>query len=150
MTAASPFVWRRRVAMRDVDAWGAVWHGNYFVFCDEARAELLRAFDLAPGELLERGYVAPLIDAHCRFRAPARFDEELLVHVRYRPGRGTRLCFDFAIHRAADGRLLVEITTTQVLVRTNGDLVYLVPPEIGASLTRLLAAQDALPAPEQP
>lgn len=143
--STSPFIWRRRVAMRDVDAWGAVWHGNYFVFCDEARAELLRAFDMAPGDLLAKGYVAPLIDAHCRFLAPARFDEEIEVHVRFRPGRGTRLCFDFAMSRPSDGKRLVEISTTQVLVRTTGDLVYLVPTELAASLERMRAAQDAEP-----
>jgi acyl-CoA thioester hydrolase len=136
--------------MRDVDAWGAVWHGNYFGFCDEARAEVLRAFDLEPGTLFARGLVAPVIEASCRFHAPARYDDEIDVHVRARLGRGTRLCFDFAICRAADGALLTEVSTTQVLVKTGGDLVYLVPEDVGAALGRILAAQaHELPLPDK-
>jgi acyl-CoA thioester hydrolase len=148
MTPISPFQWRRRVGMRDVDAWGNVWHGNYFAFCDEARSELLRAFDLAPGTLLEWGYVAPVVEAHCRFAAPAPFDEMIDVHVRVRIGRSTRLHCEFRLERTTDCTLLAEITTTQVLVKTSGDLVYLVPPEIAKGLERMIAAQQQLEAGE--
>ena len=145
---SDPFRWRRRVGMREVDAWGAVWHGNYFAFCDEARSELLRAFDLAPGELLASGLVAPVIEAHVRFLAPARYDEEIEVRTTLRRDRGTRMHFDFVIARVADGQTVCEVTTTQVLVRTSGGLVYLVPPEIDGRLARMLAAQDAAARPE--
>ncbi len=144
MRSVHPFAWRRRVAMRDVDAWGVVWHGNYFAFCDEARSELLRAFDLAPGDFVTRGFVAPVIDAKARFLAPARLDDEIEVRVKVRLGRGTRMHFDFAVSRPEDGKLLAELSTTQVLVRTSGELVYLVPPEIKRSLDRMVAAQARL------
>jgi YbgC/YbaW family acyl-CoA thioester hydrolase len=136
-----PFRWRRRVGMRAVDAWGAVWHGNYFAFCDEARSELLRAFGLAPGELLAQGLVAPLVEAHVRFVAPARYDEEIEVHTTLQRALGTRMHFDFHVTRATDGATVCEVTTTQVLVRTAGGLVYLVPHDIDERLQRLLAAQ---------
>lgn len=141
MTSLTPFCWRRRIGMRDVDGWGVVWHANYFVFCDEARAELLRAHDLAPGTFVARGFVAPVVEARCRYLAPARFDEEIDVHVRVRLGRGTRLHFEFEIRRSGDQKLLAQIETLQVLVKTNGDLVYLIPPDMRVSLERMVAAQ---------
>ncbi len=143
MNRDSPFRWRRRVGMRDVDAWNVVWYGNYFVFCDEARAELLRAFDLVPGTFLARGFVMPVVEVRCNYRAPARFDEELLVDVHVHKPRGTRLRFDFQIRRSTDGTLLAEVSTEQVLVNTNGELIYLIPADIGACIERMLQAQDA-------
>lgn len=148
MNSVSPFHWHRRIGMRDVDAWGVVWHGNYFAYCDEARSELLRAFDLAPGTLVSRGYVAPVIDAQCRFVAPARFDEEIDVFVRLSLGRGTRVHFEFAIHRSSDQKRVAQIATTQVLVKTNGELVYFIPDDLKQLFDRMLAAQPTPTSPE--
>jgi acyl-CoA thioester hydrolase len=141
--ALSPFLWRRRVGMRDVDAWGVVWYGNYLVFCDEARAELLRAFDLVPGSFMERGFIAPVIEVHGRYLAPARFDEEIDVLVGVSRGRGTRMVFDFEIKRTSDQKKLAELSSTLVLVKTNGDLVYLPPDDVKQSIDRMVAAQAA-------
>lgn len=127
--------------MRDVDAWGVVWYGNYLAFCDEARAELLRAFGLAPGTFFEQGFLAPVVEMGANYHAPARYDEEIDVHVRVSTPRGTRLHFEFSIVRVRDGAALASIETTLVLVRTNGDLVYLIPEEIKSSIGRMVAAQ---------
>src|SRR5690242_9884465 len=109
MTALTPFHWRRRIGMRDVDAWGIVWYGNYLAFCDEARAELLRAFDLAPGSFVSRGFTAPVVEVSCRYLAPARYDEEIDVHVSVGPGRGARLLFTFDVRRSSDDKALARI-----------------------------------------
>jgi acyl-CoA thioester hydrolase len=150
MKARSPFHWRRRVGMRDVDGLGVVWHGNYLGFCDEARAELLRAFGLPPGGFASLGLRPMVVDAYCQFLWPARHDEEIDILVRLRLGRGTRLHFDFAIQQAQGDRLLTLATTTMVLVRSAGDLVYLMPEELREPLARLLAAQQAEPPLPQP
>ena len=150
MTSISPFFWRRRIGMRDVDAWGVVWHGNYFVYCDEARSELLRAFELAPGSFASRGYLAPVVDAQCRFTAPARYDEEIDVLVKLSLGRGTRVCSDFTIRRTHDQKLVAQISTTQVLVKTSGELVYFIPDELKQLFERMLAAQAMQTAPREP
>lgn len=141
MNSITPFVWRRRIGMRDVDAWGLVWYGNYLAFCDEARAELLRSFDLAPGTFVDRGLLAPVIDMGARYHSPARYDEEIDVHVLVSLPKGTRLRFEFEIRRATDQQVLVRIHTTLVLMRVNGDLVYLIPKDIKKHIDRLLCAQ---------
>lgn len=149
MTTDGPFVWRRRVGMRDVDAWGVVWYGNYLAFCDEARAELLRHYGLAPGTFVGRGFTAPVVEVHSRYRMPARYDELVVVSTRVRPPRGARLCFDFTIRRVADQALLAEISTTLVLVRATGELVYFVPDDIAAAIGQMIADQpesEAAPA----
>lgn len=141
MKAVTPFHWRRRIAMRDVDAWGVVWYGNYLAFCDEARAELLRAFDLAPGTFGERGFAATVVEIEGRYLAPARFDEEIDVHVRVEAARSARMRFAFEIRRTSDNVHLADIRTDLVLVRPNGELVYLMPDDVRAAVDRMLEAQ---------
>ena len=137
MQSITPFRWRRRVGMRDVDAFKVVWYGNYLGFCDEARTELLRSFGLDAAHIEELGYIAVVVETHCRYHAPARFDEEIDVHIRVAKSRGTRMTFAHAIRRTADDELLTMVETTFVLLRYNGDLVYLIPEEIGSQLDRL-------------
>ena len=142
MTSVSPFHWRRRVAMRDVDALGVVWYGNYLVYCDEARAELLRAFGLAPGSFLERGFVAVVVEARSRHLASARFEDEIDVRVRVELGRGARLSFVFDISRVADSTKLANVRTDMVLLRPDGELIFLIPQDVQAAVDSLLAAQE--------
>ncbi len=142
MKAISPFTWRRRIAMRDVDAWGIVWYGNYLAFCDEARAELLRAFDLAPGSFPERGLAATVVEIEGRYLAPAHFDEEVDVHVRVQAQRSARMRFDFDIRRSSDETRLAEIRTDLVLVRPNGEVVYLMPDDVRSAVDAMIAAQE--------
>ena len=150
MIPVSPFRWRRRIGMRDVDAWGIVWHGNYFGFCDEARAELMRAFGLTPATFATHGWLAPLIDAHCRFLTPARYDDEIDVIVRFRMGRSTRMHFDFTIVRTGEDKRIAEISTTQVLVKTSGELIYLIPDDLKRTLDQITAAQATEPGDTHP
>ena len=141
MRPLSPFVWRRRVGMRDVDAWGVVWYGNYLVYCDEARAHLFRSYGVAPGTFQDLGFIAPVVKVESRYHAPARFDEEIDVHVRLSEQRGSRLTFSFAIRRTDDETLLSRHETTLILTRLNGDVVYLLPAEFEEPVRRLQAEQ---------
>ena len=141
MSATSPFHWRHRIALREVDAFGITWYGNYLQFCDEAVNQLLRAFDLAPSTYVSRGFIVVVVDAHCRYVKPARLDEEIDVGVRLEAGKAARLTFHCTVTRVADGELLARAETTLVMLRPGGELIYLVPEPVAALLTRLLTAQ---------
>ncbi|MBI5509254.1 MAG: acyl-CoA thioesterase [Deltaproteobacteria bacterium] len=141
MTSISPFHWRRRVAMRDIDAFAVVWYGNYLQYCDEAATELLRAFDLAPASLPTFGVVPAVVRASCRYLAAARLDDEVDVRVQVRFERAARLDFSYEISRATDQTILAKIETTMVLLRQSGALVYLLPEPLRVRLQALLAAQ---------
>jgi YbgC/YbaW family acyl-CoA thioester hydrolase len=144
MQSLSPFVWRRRIGMRDVDAWKIVWYGNYFGFCDEARSELLRAFGIPPSEFDKQGYLAVVVDVKSRYHASARFDEEIDIHVRLARVRGSKLTFAFVVRSTADQAVLARIETVMVLLRPNGDLVYLMPETLRASIEAILREQPTV------
>ena len=133
------FRWRRRVGMRDVDAFGVVWHGNYLAFCDEARAELLRSVGLSPSELVARGYKPVVASVEARFLAPARFDEMLEIDVGLVRPRGSKLPFLFEIRREGEATPLARLTTTLVLLDASNGLLYLIPEELRDAVRRLEA-----------
>lgn len=78
---SAPFVHRLRVRYAECDPQGVVFNGNYFTYFDVAHTELLRATIGSFDDLLARGLDVVVAEASCRFRAPARFDEELDIAV---------------------------------------------------------------------
>ena len=143
MKSSTPFIWRRRVAMRDIDAWGVVWYGNYLIYCDEARAELFRSSGLPPGSFSESGWIAPIVEVHTRHHAPARFDEEVEIQLLLLPSRGAKLLMEFSIVNVETQKVLTKIRTTQVLQKSNGDLMYFPPAEVQEVIDAVYARQNS-------
>ena len=64
----------------DCDEAGVVFYPNYFYWLDCTFQRLIRARGLSLRELRRRfGVVTPIIDAGAKFRAPARYDDTLIV-----------------------------------------------------------------------
>ncbi len=105
-----------RVAFADTDGMGVAWHGNYLVWFEMGRTELLRTTGLAYRDLVERDIHLPVIEAVCRYHRPARYDDVLSVACRAHRVRGVRLRMDYEIRR--DGTLLADGHTMHAF--TNG------------------------------
>ena len=102
-----PFAARTRVGFSDTDAQGIVYYGRYNPYFDLARVEYLRSLDLLrTGEFVMRAN-------DVEYFAPARFDDELDIHVRVSRIGTTSITYEFAAH-LADGTLAV--TAHQTLV----------------------------------
>jgi 4-hydroxybenzoyl-CoA thioesterase len=66
----------------DCDEAGIVFYPNYFYWLDCAFQRLLRQRGLSQRELRKRfGAVTPIVQAHCDFKAPARYDDQLEIEV---------------------------------------------------------------------
>ena len=96
-----------RVRFADTDAQGIVHNAAYLVWFEVARVEYLREFAGGYQALRDRGIEALVLESHVRYRVPARFDDELVVHARCVDQRGARFRYEYAIARAdevvADG-----------------------------------------------
>ena len=66
-----------RVSYGDTDQMGVVYYGNYLEFFERARTEMLRSAGLPYAELERRGWFLMVIEAHCRYHAPAYYDDLL-------------------------------------------------------------------------
>jgi acyl-CoA thioester hydrolase len=57
-----------------------------------------------------------VVDVHVRYRAPARYDDELVIETRLLAARGAVIKFGYRILRETDGVLLCEGETVHVCV----------------------------------
>ena len=108
---------RVRVRYAETDQMGVVYHANYLVWFEIGRVELIRQMGLDYSRLeAEEGCLIAVAEATARYKAPARYDDELLVQTRLAGVRGSVIRFAYRIVRAADDLLLCEGATTHVVV----------------------------------
>jgi len=110
-----------RVRFAETDAQGIVYYGNYFVYFEVGRVDLLREARAAqtgdPG-----GGIGGLVVVHaeCDYRAPARFDDELVVETWIDHIGRTSLGFGQRVVRARDEVELAVGRVTCVHVGPDG------------------------------
>src|ERR1700678_1237321 len=94
---------RVRVRYAETDQMGVVYHANYLVWFEVGRVELLRSmgFDYKRMEA-EDGIGIAVVEATSRYKAPARYDDELIVRTRVRAVRSSLIKFGYEVLRAAD------------------------------------------------
>lgn len=106
-----------RVRYAETDQMGVVYHANYFVWFEIGRVELLRQLDFSYRDMEDvDGCQIAVIDARCRYKAPARYDDEIIVRTRLKYIRESLIQFEYELMRADDGTLLAEGDTTHIVV----------------------------------
>ena len=106
---------RVRVRYAETDQMGVVYHSNYLIWFEVGRVELIRQMGLDYKRMeIEEGCGIAVVEVHCRYLAPARYDEELVVRTRITGARGSVVKFGYEIVR--DGVLLCKGSTTHVVV----------------------------------
>jgi len=109
-----------RVRYAETDQMGIVYYANYLVWFELGRVELLRSLGLAYSQLeKEHECILPVVEASCRYRSPARYDDEILIETRPAMLRGSVLKFAYRILRkgsdGAEPTLLAEGETVHVV-----------------------------------
>jgi len=135
-----------RVRYAETDQMGIVYYANYLVWFELGRVELLRSLGLAYSQLeKEHECILPVVEATCRYKSPARYDDEILIETR--PGllRGAVLKFAYQIWRkpsnqGEERKLLAEGETVHVVCDDQLNKKPL--PERYAAALRELMAQD--------
>ena len=131
----NPFPVRLRVRYAETDQMGVVHHAVYPVWFEAARSELARAVGV-PYTLWERqGVWLMLSDLHCRYRRPARYDEEITVWVWVAEVASRRVVFAYRV-TGPDGQVLAEGETRHLTVKGGSGKPTVLPEELRASLQR--------------
>jgi acyl-CoA thioester hydrolase len=68
-----------RVRYAETDQMGVVYHGNYFLYFESARTESIRVLGITYADMEKMGVIMPVIDVHCRYLRPARYDDLLTI-----------------------------------------------------------------------
>jgi acyl-CoA thioester hydrolase len=132
-----------RVRYAETDQMGIVYYANYLVWFEIGRVELLRSMGLDYSKLEnDHSLILPVVDAHCRYRSPARYDDEILIETRPSLLRGSVLKFDYRILRKAvkgeEPEVLAEGETVHVVCDAKLERQPL-PPRYEKALRALMA-----------
>jgi acyl-CoA thioester hydrolase len=119
---------RLRVRYAETDQMGVVYHANYFIWFEVGRVELLRqlGFSYRDMEQNDQCFIA-VVDARCRYKAPARYDDEVIVRTRLKNVRESLMHFGYELVRATDALVLAEGETTHIV--TDGEMKVRAIPE---------------------
>ncbi len=106
-----------RVRYQETDQMGVVYHANYLVWFEVGRVELMRQMGLSYKDMeREEQCGIAVVEASARYRAPAKYDDELIVRTWLTAVRGPVIKFAYAIVRVADQVVLCEGHTVHVAV----------------------------------
>lgn len=111
------FVHRLRVRYNECDAQGHVFNANYFAYFDVTLTELWREAFGSYGALTAEGIDLVVAETGARFRAPARFDDELEITLEVERLGTTSMVSAIGIARAGD--TLVEGRIVHIFVRAD-------------------------------
>ena len=107
---------RLRVRYAETDQMGVVYHSNHFVWFEIGRVELLRQLGFSYREMeQDDGCFIAVVDARCRYRAPAHYDDEIIVRTHLKNVRDSVIHFGYELVRVGDGMLLAEGETTHIV-----------------------------------
>jgi acyl-CoA thioester hydrolase len=107
---------RLRVRYAETDQMGVVYHANHFIWFEVGRVEFLRQLGFSYRDMEENdGCCIAVVDARCRYKAPARYDDEIIVRTHLKNIRESLIHFGYELLRATDGVLLAEGETTHVV-----------------------------------
>jgi acyl-CoA thioester hydrolase len=109
-----------RVRYAETDQMGIVYYANYLVWFEIGRVELLRSLGLAYSQLeSDHQCILPVVEASCRYKSPARYDDLIAIETRPSLLRGSVIKFAYRILRkGTDGEeptLLAEGETVHVV-----------------------------------
>ena len=125
---------RYRVIYGDTDQMGVVYYGNYLRFFEIARNELLRLSGARYRAFEEtHRLMLPVVEAHVRYRRPARYDDELAILAAITEVRGASARFAYEIRRLPDGESLVDGHTVHACIDAEGRVAR-IPTELRVAL----------------
>jgi acyl-CoA thioester hydrolase len=115
-----PITTQVRVRYAETDQMGIVYYANYLVWFELGRVEVLRSLGLAYSKLeLDHGCILPVIEARCKYRSPAKYDDEILIEAWPSLVRESVIKFAYRIlrkaHDGGESTLLAEGETVHVV-----------------------------------
>ncbi len=123
LKATEPVAVRRtrvRVRYSETDRMGVVYYAHYLVWFEVARVEWLRQSGFSYRDMEREGTALPVIEAHCEYRQPARYDDEVEIAARGTLLTPARVRFDYDVVLLADSNLAAVGHTVHAAVDARG------------------------------
>jgi acyl-CoA thioester hydrolase len=123
---------RYRVLFADCDPMRIMYYASYFRLFEIGRAELFRGLGHCFADYVARGLYLAVVSASCRYRRPARYDDDLEIRCGVRALGRARITIAYEIGRGDE--VVVDGETEHALVDDDGK-----PQRLPADFRALLA-----------
>jgi len=111
---------RLRVRYAETDQMGVVYYANYLIWMELGRAEYCRAAGIRYRDMeVDDGVLLAVVDAHCRYLHPARYDEEVAVKTWVSKANLRMVEFQYEIRNVQSGRQLASGDTRHMFLGAN-------------------------------
>jgi acyl-CoA thioester hydrolase len=108
---------RVRVRYAETDQMGVVYYANYLAWMEVGRAELCRDCGFSYHAMeSEDGLLLAVAEANCRYAAPARYDDEVIIRAWVEEASTRMVTFGYHMRRAADDQKLVSGFTRHIVL----------------------------------
>jgi len=120
-----------RVYYEDTDCGGVVYYANYLKYMERSRTEFLRELGIDQVTYQKKGVFFVVVDAHVKYRSPARYDDLLSVESSVIELSSAAVVFETRILR--DKQLLVKGEVKLACIGPQGRAIK-IPEEIRETL----------------
>ena len=134
------YQYRRKAHYHETDQMGIVHHANTIKWFEEARVAMLSDMGLPYRSMEAAGVFSPVLSIACQYKAPVKFDDEVLVDVAMSEYTGFRFQVNYTVRNAFDGKIHAFGESTHCFVNSKGRPIRLkkVNPEMHQQLTEML------------
>lgn len=112
-----------RVIYGDTDNMGVAYYANYLRWFEIGRTEMFRHLGLAYSEIEARGIFLPVAEAHCKYLAPAHYDELLVIETSLDLSMRAGMKFDYLVCTQEGARPLARGYTKHACTDESGRVV---------------------------
>lgn len=132
-----------RVRYAETDAMGVVYYGNYASYFEVARVEAIRQLGVSYKDLEDVGIIMPVVELHCRYLRPAKYDDLLTVRTILKEfPREHRIEFFQEVYNVegkqlTTGRVVLYILKAATMERTS------IPENLSQKLQPFFIKEDA-------
>jgi len=110
-----------QVRYAETDQMGVVYYANFLVWFEIGRTDFCRDHGFAYRDMEQQdGLYIMVAEARCRYKAPARYDDMILVRTRLKEVRRRVLIFGYEVYRQGTNDLLAEGETVHVITDRAG------------------------------
>ena len=106
---------RLRVRYAETDQMGVVYYANYLIWMEVGRANYCREAGIRYRDMeIEGGILLAVAEVNCRYKSPARYDDEVVVRTWIAEANPRMVRFSYEMTECSSGRVLVTGETKHI------------------------------------
>lgn len=109
-----------RVSYGETDTMGVLYYGEYFHIFERGRNSFIRSLGVSYATVEERDLFLPVREAHCRYRAPARYDDLIQMRLFISAFGKASLSFGYTLYNEDKQKVMATGFTQHACVNSTG------------------------------